>query len=610
MKSVLAAVLLAAGVLIWRFGFLTRDQAAWLESYLGYYWVLAALVAFFWAAWNEGRCAVIDLRGLIRRHAAGLALVIAGAAYLHLHEPHCLKVLYDEPSHIAGSLMMHTERMAVMPGRAHLVHGHLQCFDLFPSFRLYLFQVLLSLVHDVSGFRASNVFLLNGALSIAFLGLMYWIGVRMHSRRAGVLAVLLFAGLPLLAQVATSGSYDLLNLVLLAALFLSARHYSRSVGTCGLDLMVSTGVLLALCRYESIVYLVVPIVIVLEKWKRERTIALTPFAVLSPVLILPNLVANKIMVSTDAYLLGQLRDKLKVDFFNIDYIGDHLREAVFYLFQFDNTGTNSVLFSVLGALGLVAVAVALVGRWTLKWRLPNANDALVVVFLGVTIGLFLMTLANFWGSPTAIEATRFTLPLHFAGALAALWALHDLLGARAIPRWFLLLLAAFVGLFTTSANNKHVSTNMMLASNSYRWFVNYAKEHDRGRTLYASSSQIPLLIEGFPVVQIEHLNRDPNRVLQVMQARIYDEVLVHELIPIGYSAEFAPPPNQIYLGRGFAAEVVATNKFSTDSYSRILRIRACKNADGKYVTPEEAPPLKDRFESLIEFERYYRSLLP
>ncbi len=90
-----------------------------------------------------------------------------------------------------------------------------------------LHPFLVSVLHDLTGYRPENVFVLNTALTFILLGLTYAVARRLAGRGAGIVAVLLLTGLPLLAQNATGGGFELLNAVLILGTLLLEHQFRR-----------------------------------------------------------------------------------------------------------------------------------------------------------------------------------------------------------------------------------------------------------------------------------------------------------------------------------------------------------------------------------------------
>lgn len=616
-----------------RFAWLNKSWAIVLQANFGYYAVLLAFalfLGFFALRWR----AAGGWRTILRPHWRALLFVLGATVLIHLHEPHRLKVLHDEPSHVACSLMMHEERQTAVPGLAHNFYGSLLFENSFPSFRQYFFPFLISLVHDAIGYSPDNVFILNAVLTFFLLWIVYRLGWEYGGVRAGTLAVLLLTTLPLLAQNAASGGYDLLNLTLLAGLLWATLDYSRRPGIEGLNLMLITGVLLALTRYEALLYLFIPIAFVLLKWRRERAVTLTWFAAVSPLLLLPNLVSHLIMTTTDVFMASGLRSGGQA-FFDLKNLAPHLGALAFFLFDFDTTGTNSFILSLAGAFGVVGLAAVGVLRHGLKSivhrfqemlrrrkspdagrpaaRLrpvgPDDTTQLLLVATPVVLATYGFMLTQFWSSPADLMAARFALPTLLMFALCAVWMVLDQRREKGVPRVALWIVAGYILAFTIPSNAKHRTTNMLVVGRSYDWFVDYAKRHDHGRTLYVSGSNLPLVIHRYPSISIVTLNRVFESLTLAIQAGVYDEIIIHENLWVSADDGHLHANNSTRPDPRLVLEEVAREKFLPDSVSKLYRVVGYKNAAGELVTPANAPGLRRKFESEAEQIRYLRSLL-
>jgi hypothetical protein len=492
------------------------------------------------------------------------------------------------------------------PSALHFIDGQQHVPGVVPAVRMYLFSALLAVLHAILGYRVENVFLLNGVLGL-FVGLMlYWAGALANGPRGGLLAFLLFLGLPLWAQNVTSGGYDVLNLVFILAFLLASHRYYTGSGEDGLNLMIICGVLLAYCRYESIVYLLLAVLAAGLKWRSEGRITLTWFAVVSPLLLWPCFTANAIMMSNDAFTLAKLREE-GAGFFDIRYWNSNLAEAVFYAFDFDRGSTNSLVLSVLGSLSLLVVWVAVAGRcirkrpdWTVSWI------ALFGVWASV---IYALVLSNFWGMPTHSSATRFILPLMLLMALVVPFAWRELLGAKPIPASLL----GIVGLFTIvlggSVSSKSFQTNNMVFPQIYSWFLKQAQSRSSGNEiLFVAPSSLYLAVHQMPSIPTAALR---NRLIQAelsLEAGLYKEILVLDIRwqetlsgRWGRHSEDVLPQNADF-------EVLAVQDMPRNYQARLLRLvpRPLEEA----LPDSSRPRLRTEFSSDLERRFYLHTLLP
>jgi len=358
------------------------------------------------------------------------------------------------------------------------------------------------------------------------------------------------------------------------------------------------------------VYLLVPIAAMGAKWWKERRVSMTWCSALSPLLTLPCFVANLVMMSNEVHTLANVRKLLKTEFFELRHLWPHLLDAGAYLFSFDLDTTSSLVLSVLGLAGMVAMAVAFVVRNLAKRVWPDWETGMAGMVILVSLGLFGLVLCNFWGILTDPMASRFSLPLHLVFVLAILWGARDSLRQRLLPTWCIWSVVAWVGLATIPATAKHTATDTMVVAQHNDWLLRYVTEHDRGRTLYVSQSHLPLLIRGFPATRTGALNLKPEKALQVVQAGFYEEVLVSVVLrtdPV--TGEFGALYDDLLDSR-FCTELVAETKLLPYQVSRIVRIIGLKQPDGSILTAKTMPPLQQRFKNADEQSRYLISLLP
>ena len=607
MRQVILTAVLALAIIGYRFWGMDQATALWLQYNFSYWTVLAALGWFMWSLKCEADFRFLSIRSFLRGHSVGILIVVACGVFLQIQEPHMLKVLQDEPTHLATSLLIHKQRAVATPAEAHIFDGELIYLHAVPEVRMFLFSTLLSMVHDVSGYRVENVFILNAFLSTLVLALLYVCGNMFAGRNGGCLAVVLMAGVPLLSQVATSGSYDLLNLVLLLGLFISTRHYLLSPAVGGLNLMLSVGVLLALSRYESILYLLIPIGAMLYKWRGEKAVSFTRSAMLSPLAVWPCFTANFIMLSNDGFTLSSYREK-GAGFFGLQYFAENARQAVYYLFNFDLDSTNSVLLSTLGLLGLVALWVT----WSVRFRRAGAISFETKLLTVVSIFIFVMylfVLTNFWGRPTQSSATRFILPLYAIMSLAAVWLVRNSSKQKKVTLVSLAAAGLFMMTFTNSSNVRASTTIHMSLPISYKWFLEYARKHDDGRTLYVADSSLYMLVYGYPSIPTSGLNTKLSSAVLCLKAGMYDEILIMDI-------RYRDPVSGNYtngLGAPLSSrgqyEVVAEREFAYSQDVRILRLLPRLPKQGDFGA-DHSPELREKFKSNEERSLYNFNLLP
>ena len=210
-----------------------------------------------------------------------------------VHEDYGYKILMDEYNLTSTSLNMHVDKSAYTPTRGRIIQGEYEFIDGYIDKRPFLYPFLVSIIHDISGYRMSNPFILNSVLCFILFFVIYLGGFHLGGKRGGVLAILLLAGLPLVGQNATGAGFELLNFLLLAlTVFLSLSLTARP----GLDketLLVLSAILLANVRYESILFILPVILLIAFRSKADSRLGPGWITMWAPWLLLPLLLQNR-----------------------------------------------------------------------------------------------------------------------------------------------------------------------------------------------------------------------------------------------------------------------------------------------------------------------------
>jgi hypothetical protein len=437
---------------------LTETQAIAAVAKGGYWVMLAAFALFLAALWRTARRALPEWRPS-RADAGALALVIACSVLWAAHEKHGFKILADEELLLGTSMGIHYDREIGYPARATDATGPLLLSLKVVDKRPFFFPFVVALVHDFTGYRPTNPFWVNTVLGAVFLALVYVLGWQIaRSRWAGALLVLLFAGLPLAAQQAAGGGFELLNLVMIATVLLAARRYARAPDEDSLEVLCLAAVLLALTRYESVVFVLPVAALALWGWSRAGRVIITWPVVLAPVFLLPYVLQNRVFsANASAWELGSIKGADAP--FALHYVPDNLGHALAFFFSTDGYQANSIYFAALGLLALPFLLLLTVR--TLRESRAAADGADVgsaFVVLGL-MGIAALLMLYFWGQFDHPVIRRLSLPVHllFAVAIATV-------GARLIrsPRgWQFALGGAIAALWFQALP--------MMAQKAYAW---------------------------------------------------------------------------------------------------------------------------------------------
>jgi hypothetical protein len=476
-------------------------------------------------------------------------------------------VLFDEFDIAGVARNMHFDREASLPVRAHYFSGRLYIMDSVVDKRLLFFPFLVSLVHDLTGYRPENVFYVNAGLSAILLLLVYAFGFGLGGQRLGCLGVLLLAGLPLIAQNATGGGHELANLVMILLFYFLGCRYFRSAGAEGLNLFILAAVLLAQVRYESILYVLVVPAVAFCKWRREGRITLTWLAALSPALLLAPLLSNEVFMSEKDFfqtLPGQA-------FFSLHYLPDNLGRAIYYLFNPGFGSTNSFLLSASGLFAAGFFALLLlrnIGRW---YQQRSPEIVLVGIAL-VVVGTTLLGLVNFWGQWDDPLVSRFSLPLQLLMVLLILRIAVEFLKTRLLPKWGPMVAGAWLVLFAAPASAQHFLTTDIVTAGEYRWYLDFLSHKDPSETLTLSGSSLGPIIYNRPAISFDAARAHRWEVNACLDGEFYREIIVLQRFKLDFKTGKYVETGPSLLGAGFKLETIAERRFRPYLVSRISRL--------------------------------------
>jgi hypothetical protein len=564
---ILGAILFLA-VLVLRFA-LSPAAAAWFVTRFGYWTTLLAFAIFVWFLVRALRAG----RERWRTHWRGLLVVLLGSVVLQVQEPHRLRVMYDEYTLLTTSLDMHLDRSAATASYAVSDgHGHLAYLGGYVEKRQLFFPFLLSLIHDVAGYRPANVFVLNALVGTAFLVVVYAAGCLLGGSGVGLLGVLLATGLPLVAQNATGGGYDLLSVTMVLLLFVLTLRHLRAPTRGNAELLVITFILAAQVRDESLLLGLLVVGAVGWGWWRTRRIEMSWFLALSPLLLLTPLLINLVYFATPAFFESVARGS---GAFGMGYFSRNLANALYYLYTWDGNLTNSPLLSWLGTAALLLCVVTALRNFRAVVREGDPLLALLG-FAVFGVGFTKLILFYFWGQLTDPVAARLSFPLQAVFLLAILCVAARILRPPGRLRVAQGVAALFLLGYTLPVNARHAATRSLAASYETEWAADYVRRNCDQHTLFLAYSALPYLCHGRPAVPLAFMITAPQYFDSLCDDEAYRQVLVLEVYRrdahTGQGVALHDDLAKYCARRGLTLEPVAEHVFQRGYVSRISRL--------------------------------------
>ena len=537
----------------------------------GGYYVIAMTVALLaHALWRRRAAEVDDGAGMPTRTQGWIVVATIGlfSVMAILAEPYRCKILNDEFVLQSTAFNLHYFRDVATMVRGYDIQGVFLSTDNYLDKRPYLYPFLVSLVHDLTGYRIANAFLLNSVLYPLALALAYGVGRRLAGWRTGWMAVLLLGTLPLLGQNATGSGMELVNIVMILASVLLGADYLARPDEPRLAAFVLGVVVLAQARYESALHVIAGAGVVLFGWWRSGRIILPWVAVAAPLLLVPRALHNKVLSSSP--VMWELK-KDQTTRFSVDYVAENLRGAAEFLLHGGNERANSPLLSVLGGLALLWAVVQLL-RGLRRARTASPIVLSLACFGVVVLANTVLVLFYYWSNFDDPMASRFALPGLVLAALAAAALLAGL--DRRWPATVVGLLAAVLWAFPVAARKQAQHSYSRLGIDEIEWQRRVVAARPAvDRLILTNRSSLPWLLQKTPSIMLERGSLVADRLQHQMMQPTFNEILVFQtLVPTSGDGDHAPTLESV-LPPFFRIEPVAERRFGMN-LSRISRLTA------------------------------------
>ena len=545
---------------------LAVEPAGMVVKLYGYYFMLVAFALWAAALWHLWHRRAAGER-MSRREwlLAGLTIGLLSLVAIN-SESFRSKVLYDEFVLQSTAYNMHYFRDTATMVRGYDILGVFVSTDSYLDKRPNFYPFLVSVVHDLTGYRPANAYWLNAGLLPVTLGLAYYLGRRLNAARGGLLAVLLLGSLPLLGQNATGSSMELLNVAMIFAVTGLGAAYLRQPDEVRLSALVLGAVLLAQTRYESAIYIGPVAIIIALGWWQERRLTLSWPAVLAPLLLLPCALQNKVLSSSR--WLWELKDKQETRF-SLDYLAGNLHSAYEFFLNTNPRLANSLPLTVLGFLSLGYVLWRVLRTRPSSFRVNSDHSALFLLGLGAITNTVLI-MFYYWSNFDDPIASRFSLPFHLVLAFAVVATAARL--DRRVPASLALLggMGVFALGVTTSHQAQHLYSH--LGIDEVEWEKRFVAALPPGeRLVITNKSTLPWLLVKTPSILIGRTRLVGDRLKYQLERNTFRDILVlqslrptsgegdHQLL----SEDRLPP--------GFDLELVTEKRFGT-KIARISRL--------------------------------------
>ena len=565
----------ASGLLALYLGYFAIPSvtAGHLIIHFGYYYILGTFSLFLYYAWRVARGRREVWMAWLRRPGWPAAALAIGTVFAVWTDTFRHKILYDEFVIQGTAYEMHVTKQVSTILRAYNIGGTWLSIDTYLDKRPYFFPFLVSLLHDLTGYRIANMFALNVACAGLLLGFLYWFVRQLAGRGPAFLAVAMMAALPLFGQNATGAGMDLHNLTMIALVACLGTLYLRVPGEDRLSVFVLGAVLLTQSRYESIIFIAPTAVVVALGWFRAGRAILPGPALLAPLLLVPYAWHSRVLAATPVF--WQLQEG-QTSAFGWNNVASNFRGDVDFLFNLGPGMANSWYLSVAGLLGLGWCLGSGIARWRRRDRPALAAAAVVGIAYGLGIlGHFVVLLFYWWAKFDDLMASRFALPMCLAFVILFSLLVQGLARLRvpALPiAW--LGLGAWLFVCGLPAFGLRFYTNNNLGMKELDWERSVIEARPGPVLFISNKSTIPFILWHDEVLLNNVAAIKGDDIRYHMGQDTFKEVIVSQAIrPITDDGRMGVDPDDV-LPPTFHLQAIAEKRFGgrLDRLSRVVSI--------------------------------------
>jgi hypothetical protein len=548
------------------------------SKYAGYWLCASLFFALCYSAFQLCNCHSSVIKAYLLKNGYWLGFTFILSIFWLVHEPWIDRVLYDEYVYKGIAYMMHTNREALNPARAHLIDGNLRIFDSIPDKRSYLFPYFVSLIHDLTGLRAKNVFYFNYAVGIFILPTAFITIKQFFCTKTALISTLFLFSFGLIPVHANSSGYEILNLLFiqlwLLFAFLTAKHSDYKL----FDVFCIISISVALIRNESVFYLLGTFLIVIVKSTRGHIINLTWPVILSSVSLSIPVVANLNFNTID----GLRENVLGQNFFSLEYFTKNFISSVYFLFNVSPIRPNSPALALAGVIGIIFYAVKYV-KTQLLGHLMEVSATVISIF-GCCLALsYILFMCSFWGDWNDPMVSRFSIPIHYGFTVFFAWFVNEMLKTKYKEVAYLFSLTSVVLIMVVNYPKKvnNIYTRSFQVGQEMEYVKKFLANRDTTKKLFLVTNGVSGFIpDGIPCTWITGFGLQSWRVQALIDNAFYDDLIIADRFTFDSATSSWQPdrmvnePDEVswYKSKKYEYELVGEYFSSVSSSVRIYKL--------------------------------------
>ncbi|MBF0225201.1 MAG: glycosyltransferase family 39 protein [Desulfobacterales bacterium] len=539
-------------------GILISSKIKYIYEISGFYFIFCAF--FIWLIVIIPR--TIDfykIKAFFFKHKFAVFISAVVIACTLKFSPPDFRVLADETNLVGMSMAMYDHKAFYNPTQGQFYYQSFWEISHAWDKRPLLYSFLIYLTHTFIGYSAYNGFVVNALAGFFSLFIFYLLIDRWFNKIYGLCGIFLLAAFPTFIIWVTSSGFEVVNLLFSLIVFLFLDDYLTSKDTLSIEKLMLTLVLLAQCRYESVLFTITIVSIILIAEKKEILEKISYRLLCVPVLYIPIVWQRLKTIGNHQIYDGSPP-------FSVKYFFKHTLLAWdFFSGKLEQYGTIPLLFflAIGGALG--ALYYCFFYYKNISKKEIYLSCACVCSFIFLCIIIF----GYYWGDITRQYSIRFGVVFFPLIVFLALFFLKNIIK---LPEKFNLeLIVCCIALvcFYWPVAGKNQAVKELVLQRVYAHTLNFLNSAYPDKNLIIISDRPGLYtVHRWGAVDFEYANANSGVLLNQLKNSLYDEIIVIQYVEYGTNK----PNSETVLKEDYKIESVDETQTKGIEYLKISKV--------------------------------------
>jgi len=546
--------------------FLPVKWIASLFHYTGYYFIFFAFVLWALLLVKFGYKRFLPV---LYKHYIGLILSIVLIVLIFIISPPKFKILTDEANLVGVSMSMYHDKTVSLPLQGLSIDYEPSSYSYSTGKRPLLYPLTISFIHSILGYSANNGFIVNFLSGVLILFFFYLFLTCFFQKFYAILSIIIMASFPNFVFWVTSSGFESINLFFVIFVFILFHKFLIHRDIEVAELLFLSLILLAQCRYESIIFFTAIILLIPYLFNRSIIHKYTFITYITPILLVPIIWQRKLYIHVSEPVRIGLEIYEKTDqLFCFNNFISNFSKNVFVLLGLNSNYGFIPVISLLAIIGFYLIVKKNIVGFS-KTDLKNE----LIYFYGLTSFFLILIIYSsyYWGNFTLPVSNRLALVFLPFIVFSAIYCLNKIcIKIETHKKILLIILFAFHLIYYWPYASDQKIINGLSLTYEYNKVLNYIKENydkKREKILIISDRPNLYLIHNCGSVNFSYANNNKEKI-EYLFNNYFDHIIVIQR----YLLKTKKIKKSNNIDSSFKIDELKNVKITRDMYIKILKV--------------------------------------